>query len=172
LVTNDIDLNKYNNWILKSRFTVKIGLENNIDSSYQDIIWFPQGVFIITSFNVSLGVNQCTINISGQDKMCLLNGEVGGILTAETDFSKWNEHSADGDIIEHELTIEQIIKSILFEFANDIEYNINLPTDKAYNLLEYKGDSPLYLFLKKEKKTEGEEEKKEYKVVNATIYGD
>ena len=35
----------------ESKFKVLIGLKNFINNKYEDIIWFPQGTYIITSFN-------------------------------------------------------------------------------------------------------------------------
>jgi hypothetical protein len=53
------------------------------------------GWYIISSFSYSKSLNGYTINISGKDKMCLLNGEMGGTFTALTnDLSKieiWDE---------------------------------------------------------------------------------
>ena len=38
-------------WGLNTKFAVLIGLRNFVDKSLPDIIWFQQGVFIITSFS-------------------------------------------------------------------------------------------------------------------------
>jgi hypothetical protein len=40
-------------WGLNTKFKLEVGLENHIDSNYPEIIWFPQGIFLITSFNMS-----------------------------------------------------------------------------------------------------------------------
>jgi hypothetical protein len=49
---------------------LEIGVKNNIDSKYPNIVWFPQGVYLITGFNTNQTVNNYTISISGKDKMC------------------------------------------------------------------------------------------------------
>jgi hypothetical protein len=76
--------------VFKTRFSLSIGLKNELKFKYpnyiEDIIWFPQGEYIITSFSNALNTNSYNISISGQDKMCLLNGEVSGILSSEVDF--------------------------------------------------------------------------------------
>ena len=74
-------------WGLTTRVKIEIGLENNLVEykQYPDIIWFPLGVYIITDFKTSNQVNSYTITLSGKDKMCLLNGDVGGNFNAETD---------------------------------------------------------------------------------------
>nr|DAI51097.1 MAG TPA: hypothetical protein [Caudoviricetes sp.] len=46
------------------------------------------GIYIFTTFNSSLGLNNYTISVSGKDKMCLLNGEIAGNLHASVDFGK------------------------------------------------------------------------------------
>ena len=71
-------------WGLTTRVKIEIGLENNVDPDYDDIIWFPQGVYVLTDFRTSAQVNNYTITLSGKDKMCLLNGDIGGNFNAET----------------------------------------------------------------------------------------
>jgi hypothetical protein len=51
-----------------------------------DIIWFNMGIYLITNFNASRNTNNFTINITGKDKMSLLNGEVSGSLESSVDF--------------------------------------------------------------------------------------
>lgn len=77
-------------WGLKTKIALYIGIRNKIVdlkyTTYPDIVWFPQGIYILTSFNTSLQANSCTISLQGKDKMCLLNGEMGGQLFASVDF--------------------------------------------------------------------------------------
>ena len=80
-------LNKIN-WGLNTKFAVLIGLKNYVDKSYPDIIWFQQGIFIITSFSQTNNTNGNTISIQGKDKMCMLDGTVGGELFDDHDFGK------------------------------------------------------------------------------------
>ena len=65
-------------WGLTTKFSLWIGLTNNIDEEYEKIIWFPQGIYLITSFKTDVTTNGYKISISGKDKICLLNGEIGG----------------------------------------------------------------------------------------------
>ena len=51
LVTSSINVNAID-WALSTNFRVYIGLKNFIDpQKYDDILWFKQGTFIITSFS-------------------------------------------------------------------------------------------------------------------------
>ena len=69
MVSSDVIINDYY-WSLDTKFKLEIGVQNNVDPSYPDIIWFKQGIYIITSFSQALSSSNFTINISGKDKMC------------------------------------------------------------------------------------------------------
>ena len=85
LVSNGVNINDFY-WGLTNKFRLEIGLNNNINSNYPGIIWFKLGTYVITSFNTSISTNNANINICGKDKMCLLNGDLGGSLPASVDF--------------------------------------------------------------------------------------
>ena len=94
MVADDIEINDYY-WGIKTKISLEIGLKNNLtnekyqpgqNSIYPEVVWFKQGIFVITSFNSSLGTNNYTISLSGKDKMCFLNGDLGGQLFASIDF--------------------------------------------------------------------------------------
>lgn len=59
-----------------------------VSNPYPDIIWFKQGIFVINTFNTVISTNNCQINVTGKDKMCLINGDLGGQLFASIDFGK------------------------------------------------------------------------------------
>ena len=87
MVSKTIDFTKYN-IALQSKIRIDLGLKNNIDNNYSDIIWLQMGIFIVTGFNTSISLSQSTLSISGKDKMCLLNGEISGQIPATTDFGQ------------------------------------------------------------------------------------
>lgn len=96
LFAENVDINDVY-WGIKTKFKLEIGLKNNLTGdyatikdykSYPEIVWFPQGVFVITSFNTAISTKGYTISIAGKDKMILLNGEIGGSLFASVDFGK------------------------------------------------------------------------------------
>ncbi len=86
MVAKDVNINEFY-WGLTHKIKVEIGVINTIDPEYDNIIWFNQGIFIISTFNVSLTVNNYTITLNAKDKMSLLNGDLGGNLFAQTDFA-------------------------------------------------------------------------------------
>ena len=87
LFCKDININDYY-WGLTTKIKVEIGLQNNLNNNYPDIIWFPQGLFVITAFNTAIQTNGFTVTVNGKDKGCLLNGDIGGKLPASIDFGK------------------------------------------------------------------------------------
>ena len=142
----------YSLWAVKSKFQLFIGLENNINDSYDYIIWFKQGVFVFTSFNPQLSTNGCSISISGKDKMCLLNGEMGGAIRDNSvDFSYIDEIDADGNRTQTKQLIKDIIYNGLVNYANELPYKIFLNDldDKALEVVSYKGEKNVYLLKKK-----------------------
>ena len=56
MVAEEVNINNFY-WGLHSKIKVEIGLKNNIKEDYPDIIWFPQGIFLITTFNTSHTTN-------------------------------------------------------------------------------------------------------------------
>jgi hypothetical protein len=69
LVAQNIDYRSYY-WGLNTKFKLEIGIENTLDNRYPHIIWFKQGIYLITSLNTSHSTNTFTMSIQGKDKMC------------------------------------------------------------------------------------------------------
>lgn len=131
---NEID------WALESKFKLEIGLKNFIEKKYDPIIWFPLGVYIITSFAATSNAQGYSISIQGKDKMCLLDGSVGGNLFATHDFGKLEIQHADGSKEYDYILIYDIIKNAIHEYALEPYENIiiNDLEDCAVELLEYR----------------------------------
>lgn len=149
LLADNLDLRDYY-WGLNNKFKLEIGMKNFINSNYADIIWFPQGVYIITQFNTSQNATGYTISISGKDKMVLLNGEVGGKIHANsTRFDIIEEYDKDGNRSEIKIPIKEIIQQLIHEYGNEPMHNIiiNDIDDYGIELLEYRGDSPAYMTI-------------------------
>ena len=123
LVTNVVRINEID-WSLRTKFSVYFGLENTIDDRYDDIIWFPQGIFVITSFSSVLNNQGYTINITGKDKMSLLNGDVSGALFAAHDFSTIYTTHSDGTITKDKIPIKTIIREAIHTYAQEPYSNI------------------------------------------------
>lgn len=148
LVAEDVNINDFY-WGLNNKFKLEIGLKNKINLNYPNIIWFKQGIYVITSFKSSLSTNKYTIDISGKDKMCLLNGEVSGILTAPSyKFHQYEIYDKKNDTITYvDIPIKDIIRNIVQVFGGELAQNIiiNDIDECGLQRLEYRGDIPLYI---------------------------
>ena len=162
MVAQDFDYSDYS-WGLNTKFKLEIGVENTVDKSYPDIIWFNQGIYLITSFNTSRSSNNFSISISGKDKMCLLNGEVSGSIEASTDFGAIEEEDINGNWVIRKIPIPEIIRNAVHHYAGEPFHNIVINDLDTYGLelLEYRYDVPMYLYRKKDSPT----------FINATIDG-
>ena len=150
MVSEKMDINQ-SYWGLKHKFKLEIGMENNINTDYPKIIWFKQGVFVFTGLNISVQSNNFTINLNGKDKGCLLNGEIDGAFSASIDFGKLEEYQTlnNGEIVRNliDIKIVDIIKNMLVAYAGEPMHNIiiNDVDDYGLELLEYRGENPLYM---------------------------
>ena len=165
LVAQNIDYRSYY-WGLNTKFKLEIGIENTLKldpqySKYPSIIWFKQGIYLITSLNTSHSTNNFTMSIQGKDKMCQLNGEVGGSINAPTDFGTIEEDEIidkgkdkDGNDIKEIITvikklpIKDIIRNAVHTYAGEPYQNIIINDLDAYGLelLEYRYDVPMYVY--------------------------
>ena len=149
-------------WCYNNKFKLEVGLKNLIDNKYPDIVWFDMGIYIITSFSKSKNTNNLSISLSGKDKMCRLNGEVSGNIMMSTDFGTIEETTKveetdpqTGETKEiyrttiTKLPIYTIIQNALKEYAQERAENIiiNDLDQYGYELWEYRGDEPMYLFI-------------------------
>lgn len=151
LVANEVNINDYY-WGLNTKFELQIGLTNHIDEKYPDIIWFKEGIYLITTFSTALGISNYTINIQGKDKMGLLDGTIGGTLTALSyDFGREDYTDENGVSHRRKLPIRDIVTELIHEYAHEPWENIIVQDldDFGVELLQYRGTAtnPLYLFF-------------------------
>ena len=138
----------------------------------KEIVWFEQGIFLCTGFTTTQGINNYTINLSGKDKMCQLNGELGGTFTATTVLSEYSEDEEVYKPIElTDLTYEYNkyyynkqeeideakngLKAVLTDY-NKIDMTKEEVTSKSYkkNKFFQKNDSGIYELISKPKWSE------------------
>lgn len=147
IVANELNIHKYY-WGLHTKFKLALGVKNTINNKYPDVIWFKQGIFVISSFTTTQSTNSYTISIQGRDKMSKLNGEFGGLITALTeDFGKVLEIDDAGFTVERKISLKEIITNAVHYYANEPFHNIivNDLDETGLELLEYQGDKYLYL---------------------------
>lgn len=86
------DLTNIDNLLsINKKIEILVGIENHINPIYEDIIWFPQGVYVIVQPTITNNLNGCTIQLTCKDKMCLLNGECAGNLPTSITFHEYKQ---------------------------------------------------------------------------------
>lgn len=150
LVAKEININNFL-WGLNSKFYLEIGLTNKVNPIYPEIIWFKQGMFIATGLNISYATNNYSISLNGKDKMCLLNGEVGGSFPQTIDFGteEYVEKLDNGEATRtiKKIPVINIMREMLQNYGNELAKNIILKDieDNGLELIDYKGKPDLYL---------------------------
>lgn len=138
---------------INKKVFIEIGIKNTT-KQYTDypILWYPQGVFIFTSCSVSTGVNQATtLSAQLKDKMCLLNGECGGMITSAVRFDIYDTlDEENGQIITKRPVISQIIRELVNHFGceNLSKIIIHDISDKIKQPMRWLGINPLFLITK------------------------
>lgn len=139
-IDNEISINK--------KVKIMIGYNNPMKSyaHYGDIIWFPCGLFVLSSANISRSTSGWNISISGKDKMCLLDGTAGGVFPASITFHESYIYQKNGDIEIVYPTIFQIIYEAVNHWGGEpIENIIITDIEETCKLLvKYVGDRPVY----------------------------
>ena len=154
LVASDFNYSDYL-WSFNTKFKLEIGVQNTIDPRYDDIIWFKQGIYIISSFNTSRSTSNFSITIQGKDKMCRLNGDLGGTINSTVDFGTIEEEDTNGNWVIRKIPIKDIIRNMVHQYGGEPLHNIiiNDVPDEGYELLEYRYDVPMYLYKTKGQNT-------------------
>ena len=75
---------------MNKKISVEIGFINTFNKYLEyETIWFPLGIFVIINSSCSNSASGLNISLQLKDKMCLLNGECGGVIPASTTFHEY-----------------------------------------------------------------------------------
>ena len=148
MVTDTLDISDYY-WTLKTKFKVQIGVKNTVTNN-PDTVWFDQGVYVISSFSSAYSSNGYTVNISGKDKMCMLNGELGGTINSSASLDSYDEFDKSRNKRTIKNPLKQVIRELVYHYGKEPMHNIviNDLDMTGLELLEYRYDIPLYLIRK------------------------
>ena len=134
---------------MNKKFKVRVGIENLLAEyqHYGDIIWFDLGVYVISKASLSYSTSACNISISGKDKMCMLDGSVGGTLPNTVVFHEIYEETEQGDYIISYPSIYRIIFEAVNHYGQEPADNIiiNDLEETTKKLVKYAGSSPLWI---------------------------
>ena len=140
-VKNSLSINK--------KIKLDIGIKN-ITNQYQnyDIIWFPLGTYVISSVSITNTNSQITsASLQLKDKMCLLNGECGGLLPASVTFSSYDTLDVSGAYQTEQPTIYTIIKYVVNYFGGEQLPKILISDvdERVRKVMKWTGSNPLYI---------------------------
>ena len=139
-----------NNMIsINKKVFLEVGLKNNTDKyTDYDIIWQPQGIYIITACGTSHSTSGITLNINLQDKMCLLNGTCGGVLPSSIQFDRYDTIDESGAYVTLRPTIVQIIRELVNHWGNEQLGKIIIKDidERIKCAMRWIGDTPIYAY--------------------------
>ena len=104
---------------INKKIKIQIGVKNRVNKIYGDIVWFPLGIFVINNPSISHSNTGVQVSITGQDKMCLLNGTCGGTLPANTTFDSYDQYDATGKKVSVKNPIYDIIMTAVCNYGGE-----------------------------------------------------
>ena len=112
-----------------------------------DVLWFPQGIYMIINPNISHSGDGINISLTLHDKMANLNGECGGTLPASVVFDTVEDIDEQGNIVLTKPTIFQIIQQVVHHFGNEQIGKILISDvdNQIKQTVRWTGATPLYL---------------------------
>ena len=134
---------------INKKVEVLIGFVNTTDEYTEyNMLWFPQGTYVIISPNISHNSDGVNISLTLHDKMALLNGECGGTLPASVTFNEIEDIDEDGNIQVTQPTIYQIIQELVNHFGGEQLGKIIISDidSKIKKVMKWTGSTPLYLY--------------------------
>lgn len=134
---------------INKKVFLEIGIKNDSDDYLEyPILWFPQGIFFISSFSTnSSTTGSVNININLKDKMAMLNGDVGGLFPALTVLDVVQTQLPNGEYIEQKVPIYSIIQEVVNHYGSEDLNNIiieDIPL-RIRRVMKWNGSTPLYL---------------------------
>ena len=131
--SNSYDINDLkSNFAINKKIYVEVGIKNYTKKymdekdpkNYFPILWFPQGVFFIGQFSISSSVSGLNLTITGKDKMCKLNGDIGGQFPATIIFNKMDVTDINGNTSTTDVRIYDIIQECVNHYGEEDLNNI------------------------------------------------
>lgn len=134
---------------INKKIFIEIGIKN-YSTMYQEypILWFPQGVFFISGIAISSSASSSVnLSLTLKDKMCGLNGDVGGKFPATVILDEMDTQSASGQYISEKVLVYNIIQELVNHFGGEDLNNIvieDVPL-RIKRVMKWTGDNPMWL---------------------------
>lgn len=107
------DLTNINSlFYLNKKVKLETGFKNTTNKYLEyETLWFPLGIYLMSNPNLSSGTSGTTISLNLKDKMCQLNGEMGGIIPSTIVF--------DVDANKNKIPFYQIIQELVHHWGGE-----------------------------------------------------
>ena len=136
---------------INKKVNVEIGFLNNTQY-YKDYkyIWFPLGIYVMGTPSITHNVDGVDISLQLKDKMCLLNGDCGGVIPASTTFHEYETIDENGEYVIVKPTIYQIIQELVNHFGGEQLSKIIISdlNTRIKKVMKWIGSSPLYIIAR------------------------
>lgn len=157
------DITEVDNLIsINKKVCLEVGFSNTLQEidiweryKNYNIIWFPLGVYVIKAGSVSKSNSGINISLTLNDKMSLLNGDVGGVIPAATNFSEEETFNAFGtERTVKKILIKDIIRNLVVEFGGENPENVLISDvpETALKVMKWTGRDPIYYINNKNNK--------------------
>ena len=133
---------------INKKVELQIGYLNTTDRYKEfNILWFPLGVYVIITPNISRSNGGTTISLQLKDKMCLLNGECGGTFAASVELHTYDTLDEYGDWVTQYPTIHQIIQEVVNHYGGEQLGKIIISDidPRIKKVMKWIGSTPLYI---------------------------
>ena len=138
-----------NDYSINKKIFIEIGIRNDTKQySEYPILWFPQGVYFINAIGLSSsttgGVN---LNLTLKDKMCMLNGDLGGCFGSTVVLDVMDTQLPSGEYIEEKVLVYNIIQELVHHYGGEDLNNIvisDVPL-RIKRVMKWTGQNPLYM---------------------------
>lgn len=147
---------------IDKKISLSIGIDNPFYHTaeykkYGEILWFKQGVFVLTQASSSASISGSTVSINFQDKMAFLNGTCGGTLPANTSFHDKIIYDKDGNYTTEYPLIREIIFEAVHHFGGEHPSRIIIDDvpEVGRTVVRWTGSTPINFPEDKESKNSG-----------------
>lgn len=136
---------------IDKKIQISVGVSNPFKltteyAKYGDVLWFKQGVFIITGASSSRSTSASSVSVQFIDKMGLLNGTCGGVFPASTSLHETLVIDSDGNQSYEYPLIKNIITELVHHFGGEAYSRILIEDleEVGRQVVKWNGSSPVW----------------------------
>lgn len=151
MVTKESEINFSNLqglFALNKKARVQMGV-TNVTNKYEEekIIWFPLGIFVMMSPNLTRNTSGINISLRLEDKMSLLNGNAGGTIPAAVMFGEYDDVDESGAMVRRKVPIVKIIQELVNHYGGESLNKIIISDidNKVKKVIKWTGNTTLYM---------------------------